>query len=321
MDGRQRRRNVVRGSALSIAISDRLKTIREQTNVALRAAAGVIGAGASPVLAEAISYSLFAPGKRLRPALTVMAAEACGGAGATALTAGCAVEMIHTYSLIHDDLPAMDDDDLRRGLPTSHVKFGEALAILAGDALLTGAFQVLAEGYPPRTAAVGCAELARGAGAAGMVDGQVRDLAAEGRIAGLPTPRTLDELEGIHLRKTGALFRTSVRLGTIVALAEHDRGRLAEVLPMLDEYARYFGLAFQITDDLLDVEGHADQTGKRTGKDAGRGKMTFPGLVGVAASRTRLTELHGQAAAAVEPLGAAARPLIELAKYLTDRDR
>ena len=306
---------------MSLVIADRLKTIRARTDAALRDAVGLVVAGASPILAEAISYSLFAPGKRLRPALTVLAAEACGGEAADALTAGAAVEMVHTYSLIHDDLPAMDDDDLRRGLPTSHVKFGEALAILVGDALLTGAFQVLAEGYPPRTAAVGCAELARGAGAAGMVDGQVRDMAAEGRIGGLPTPRTMDELEGIHLRKTGALFRTAVRLGAITALAERDAGRLAEVSPMLDAYARAFGLAFQVTDDLLDVEGHAAQTGKRTGKDAGRGKMTFPGLVGVAASRKRLTELHGQAVAAVEPLGPAAQPLIDLARYVADRDR
>ncbi|WP_020468372.1 polyprenyl synthetase family protein [Zavarzinella formosa] len=306
---------------MSLAIVDRLKTIRDQSDTVLRQAIELIGAGASPILLEAMSHSLFAPGKRLRPILTVFAAEACGGDIENALTAGCAVEMIHTYSLIHDDLPAMDDDDLRRGLPTCHVKYGEPLAILAGDALLTGAFQVLAEGYPPRTAAVSCVELARGAGAAGMVDGQVRDLAAEGRVGGLDMPRTLAELEGIHLRKTGALFRSCVRLGAFSALTERDSGRLAEVLPILDEYARAFGLAFQVTDDLLDVEGNAEHTGKRTGKDADRGKMTFPGLVGVAESRRRARELHEQAIAAVRPLGDAARALIDLARLVTDRDR
>jgi geranylgeranyl diphosphate synthase, type II len=306
---------------LSLAIVDRLKTIRDQSDSALRQAIGLIGKGASPILLEAISHSLFAPGKRLRPILTVLAAEACGGNPADAITAGSAVEMIHTYSLIHDDLPAMDNDDLRRGLPTCHVKYGEPLAILAGDALLTAAFQALAEGYPPRTAAVSCAELARGAGTAGMVDGQVRDLAAEGRIRGLEMPRTLQELEGIHLRKTGALFRSCVRLGAFTALTERDSTRLTAVLPFLDEYSRAFGLAFQVTDDLLDVEGNAEQTGKRTGKDAGRGKMTFPGLVGVAESRRRARELHEQAIAAVQPLGPDAQGLIDLARYVTDRDR
>ena len=306
---------------MSLALADRLKTIRDQSDEALRRAVSLIGAGSSPILLEAISHSLFAPGKRLRPILTVLAAEACGGSGTEALTAGAAVEMVHTYSLIHDDLPAMDDDDLRRGLPTCHVKFGEALAILAGDALLTGAFQVLAEGYTPRIASVTCVELARGAGATGMVDGQVKDLAAEGRIPGMPMPRTIAELEGIHLRKTGALFRSCVRMGSMSVLAEHEPGRLAEALPALDEYARAFGLAFQVTDDLLDVEGCAEQTGKRTGKDADRGKMTFPGLVGVAESRRRARELHEQAIAAVRPLGDRARGLTELARLVTDRDR
>src|SRR5215207_6336932 len=141
-----------------------------------------VTAGGPAAVHDAMAYSLFAPGKRLRPLLVVLACEAAGGTLELALPSACAVEMIHTYSLIHDDLPAMDDDDLRRGQPTCHRKFGEALAILAGDALLTGAFQVLAEGYPPRTAAVSCAELARGAGAVGMVGGQVLDLEAEGKI-------------------------------------------------------------------------------------------------------------------------------------------
>src|SRR5690349_765978 len=154
-------------------------------------------------------YSLLAPGKRLRPLLVLMASEACGGQDAAALPAACAVEMIHTYSLIHDDLPAMDDDDLRRGLPTCHKKFGEALAILAGDALLTLAFQVLAEHYPPATAAAACRELARAAGAAGMVGGQVLDLAWE-KGSG-----TADDLAQVHALKTGALFRACLQLGIL----------------------------------------------------------------------------------------------------------
>src|SRR5262249_14435667 len=161
-----------------------------------------------------------------------------------------------TYSLIHDDLPAMDDDDLRRGLPTCHKKFGEALAILAGDALLTLAFQVLTEGLPPVTAAACCRELARGAGAAGMVGGQVEDLAQENRAG------TLQDLQNIHACKTGALFRSCLRMGVWTAQGEKPGGADPVSLASLDEYGRCFGQAFQITDDLLDVEGNAEQTGK-----------------------------------------------------------
>src|SRR5687767_2840738 len=159
-----------------------------------------VTAGGPAAVHDAMAYSLFAPGKRLRPLLAVLACEAAGGTLELALPSACAVEMIHTYSLIHDDLPAMDDDDLRRGQPTCHKKYGEALAILAGDALLTGAFQVLAEGYPPRTAAVSCLELAKGAGAVGMVGGQVLDLQAEGRIGGQPTPQPPPCREGVNAR-------------------------------------------------------------------------------------------------------------------------
>lgn len=311
---------IVQGIDLLSVFAERLKTLRQQADARLRGAIEQIGRDASPISVDAVSYSLFAPGKRLRPILTCLTAEACGGTADQAMTAGAAVEMIHTYSLIHDDLPAMDNDDLRRGLPTCHVKFGESLAILAGDALLTGAFEVLGEGYPAKVAAVSCVELAKGAGIRGMVDGQVRDLAAEGRIQGLPIPHTLQELEGIHLRKTGALFRACVRLGAIVATGG-DPDRLNVLRPMLDEYARAFGLAFQVTDDLLDVEGTAEQTGKRTGKDAALGKMTFPSIVGVAESRQRARDLHEQAINAVKPLGPTAQGLIDLARFVTDRDR
>src|SRR5436189_3871559 len=186
-------------------------------------------------------YSLLAPGKRLRPLLVLLAAEACGQGG-DPWPAACAVEMVHVYSLIHDDLPAMDDDDLRRGQPTCHVKFGEALAILAGDALLTMAFQTLAEGYPGAAGSRACRELARAAGAAGMVGGQVDDLAME-QVKEVPGGRrALELLEQLHARKTGALIRSCLRLGAITAYGEGD-GPPAEVMERLDGYGKCLGLA------------------------------------------------------------------------------
>ena len=275
---------------------------------------------APPELVEAIHYSLLAPGKRLRPILVFMAAQASGGADREALPAAAAVEMIHTYSLVHDDLPAMDDDDLRRGLPTCHKKFGEAMAILAGDALQTLAFQVLAEQYPARTAAGCCLELARGAGAAGMVGGQVEDLAWEGG-AETARPRSVEALEHIHQHKTGALLRACLALGVWSAQGERPEGPDHELLERLQTFGRCFGLVFQITDDLIDVEGTAENTGKHVGKDAARGKLTYPGLLGVAESRRRAKDLAGQALAAVEPLGEPGRPLAELMQFVLARDR
>ncbi|MHB1423696.1 MAG: polyprenyl synthetase family protein [Gemmataceae bacterium] len=271
-------------------------------------------AGLPASLLEAMRYSLLAPGKRLRPILVVMASEACGGA--EPWPAACAVEMIHAYSLIHDDLPAMDDDDLRRGLPTCHRKFGEALAILAGDALLTMAFQVLAEGYPDRTASACCRELARSAGAAGMVGGQVDDLAWE--QGGEPN---FAGLECLHQRKTGALIRASLRLGALAAYAHRPMPPPPELLERLDGYGRCLGLAFQIVDDLLDVEGNAEQTGKRVGKDAVRGKLTYPGFLGVAESRSRAERLGREACEQLQPLGDAAVRLRALVSFVLERDR
>jgi len=277
-------------------------------------------------------YSLLAPGKRLRPLLVVMAAEACGGSEAVPWPAACAVEMIHAYSLVHDDLPAMDDDDLRRGLPTCHKKFGEALGILTGDALLTLAFEVLAEGYPPGTAAACCLELARAAGACGMVGGQVDDLAWERRTqtrnASEKTPMdepTLEELEFLHARKTGALFRASLKMGVLVSAKRQAEDRpgsesgTGELLERFDTFGRCLGLAFQITDDLLDVEGDADQTGKRVGKDAARGKLTYPGFLGIAESRRRAERLCQEARKALAPLGPAVSRLLELVSSFVDR--
>ena len=283
-----KRRCVVGIPALSDELSQYLRHKRSLVEAHLEAALRP-SPGCPPALLDAMRYSLLAPGKRLRPLLVLLAAEAGGGADAVALPAAGAVEMIHAYSLIHDDLPAMDDDDLRRGQPTCHKKFGEALAILAGDALLTLAFQVLAEGYPPATAAACCRELARRAGACGMVGGQVDDLAfsaiGQQPKADSRKPIAVDDLEA------------------------------------LDAYGRCFGLAFQITDDLLDVEGSADQTGKGVQKDAARGKLTYPGLLGVAESRDRAERLCREAQEHVAGLGDGGRRLAALAQMVCSRDR
>lgn len=260
-------------------------------------------------LRNAIRHSLLAPCKRLRPLLVLMSAEACGCERSQAMAAACAVEMIHTYSLIHDDLPAMDDDDLRRGQPSCHAQFDEATAILAGDALLTRAFEIMAmEISPASVAARCCAELANAAGASGMVAGQVVDLAGKTDLGGI------SELEGIHRRKTGAMFRVSLRLGAIVAQAHPDQ------LRRLDVYGQKLGLAFQIIDDVLDVDGSETAMGKRTGKDSGRGKLTFPRLLGLEASQTRAKQLIDDACAAVCEFGARANHLESLARYVVERN-
>lgn len=269
-------------------------------------------------LMEAMRYSLLAPGKRIRPVLVVLAAQACGGQEKDGLAAGCAAEMVHTYSLIHDDLPAMDDDDLRRGLPTCHKKFGEALAILAGDGLLTLAFQVLVENYPAATAAGCCRELSRGAGVSGMVGGQVLDLAwEEGNAHSLP--RSAESLQTIHAHKTGALFRACLRMGVWVAEGEKPAGPDPHLLEMIDCFGRCLGMVFQITDDLLDVEGSEQQTGKRVGKDAERGKLTYPGLLGVEESRRRAREFAAQGKQALKPLGQRASMLTNVLDFLVER--
>jgi geranylgeranyl diphosphate synthase type II len=238
--------------------------------------------------------------------------------------------MIHTYSLIHDDLPAMDDDDLRRGIPTCHKKYGEALAILAGDALLTLAFQVVAEHYPAKTAAACCLELAQWSGAAGMVGGQVNDLAWERGTPAGPTikdpllpqvhlAQTLDMLDFIHHQKTGMLFIGCLRLGVLAAQCE--RGTDEELLQELTHYGRSFGRVFQITDDLIDVEGNAANAGKQVGKDAKRGKLTYPGFLGVEKSKQIANGLVERACASLQPLGSVAEPLVHLLEFVRQRDR
>jgi len=310
---------------------DELRPRQERIEAALRTALHTVTAGGPAPVVEAMAYSLFAPGKRLRPLLVMLACEAARGSTDGSLPAACAVEMIHTYSLVHDDLPAMDDDDLRRGLPTCHKKHGEALAILAGDALLTAAFEVLAAGYPARTAAVSCVELARGAGALGMVGGQTLDLIADGKIAAgggrEPSAQStrasagpaLAAIEDLHARKTGALFRSALRLGVYAAQGERREDADPDTLAASDRYAAAFGLLFQVTDDLLDVESTADKAGKRVGKDAARGKLTYPGLLGVEESRRKAAELGRQAVAAAEQLGS--RLLAKLAQYVVTRER
>ena len=261
-------------------------------------------------LLQAIRYSLLAPGKRLRPILVLMAAEACGASDDEAMPAACAVEMVHAYSLVHDDLPAMDDDDLRRGQPTCHKKYGEALAILAGDALLTLAFETLARQIRPPQVAVACCEaLARAAGSCGMVGGQADD--CMGRLE----HGSIETLESIHNRKTGQLIRASLKLGALVAGADDTQ------VVALDEYGRRLGLAFQITDDLLDVRGDEAATGKRVGKDSHRGKLTFPGLLGMDESYRRAERLIDEACRAIKPFGRQGHGLEAVARYVLARNK
>jgi geranylgeranyl diphosphate synthase type II len=226
-------------------------------------------------LREAIRYSLLAPGKRLRPILVLAACELCGGDRQKAIPAACAVEMIHAYSLIHDDLPAMDNDDLRRGLPTCHKKFDEPTAILAGDALLALAFEMIGNLSPSELAGRCCKELAVAAGPCQLVGGQMDDVYRTDSIES----GDLQMIEHIHRRKTGALIRTSLRLGSLVAGASEEQ-QMA-----LDKFGIYFGLAFQITDDLLDVLGNEKIVGKRLRKDIENNKWSYPRFLGIDGAR------------------------------------
>ncbi len=300
------------------------------------AIARVFTAGAAPtIIREPMRYAVTGGGKRLRPCLTLAVAESLAPsthldpalARMFALPAACAVEMIHSYSLVHDDLPAMDNDALRRGRPTTHVVYGDGLAILAGDGLLTDAFGVLARSPSPalppgatdapadrRLRAV--AVLAIAAGAEGMVGGQAIDLAAVGQVTTEPAPVALDvaALEDMHLRKTGALIRAAATLGAILTGADE------ETTAALDAYARDLGLAFQIVDDVLDVEGSNDTLGKTAGKDAATGKPTFPALYGVDGSRRRAADCVERATAALGRVGLGGR-LADLAAWSLTRRR
>jgi len=257
----------------------------------------------------AMRYSVLGGGKRIRPALVFATARAVGLCEDDVEAAACAIELVHVYSLVHDDLPAMDDDDLRRGRPTCHKVFGDAMAILAGDALFSLAFEVLSKGsQPPATAAACCAALAEAAGPCQLVGGQADDVQAEGK------PMNRDLLESIHRRKTGALIRVSLRLGGMVAGASNDE------IEALDSYGSHLGMAFQVTDDLLDVQSNEKTVGKRVGKDSERGKLTFPALLGVDQSVHLVAQLVIQACSAIEPLGSRAGELLALARYVGERN-
>jgi geranylgeranyl diphosphate synthase type II len=259
---------------------------------------------------EAARYSLFAGGKRLRPILCIAAHEACGGSSKALLPVACALEMIHTYSLIHDDLPAMDNDDFRRGKPTNHKVFGEAVAILAGDLLLTYAFELMAEhGLEDRSGTVMRVIhiIARASGFKGMVGGQMIDLACEGKEVDVPT------VEYMHARKTGALITASVQAGAILAGASESE------IERMGRYGRHLGLAFQITDDLLDVTGSFEEMGKTPGSDDRKGKRTYPFLVGIEESRRLAREHVERALDAISGYDDRANPLRAIAFYVLNR--
>ncbi len=260
---------------------------------------------------KAMRYSIFAGGKRMRPALVLAAAEACGGTDAAAMPLACAVECIHTYSLIHDDLPAMDDDDLRRGKPTNHVVFGEGIAVLAGDALLTQAFEVAAraKGWPRYSHRDLVLELAKASGSLQLIAGQVADLEGEGKDL------SVAQLRYIHERKTSALLCCSVRLGGMSADCTPAQ------LKALTDFGYNVGLAFQVIDDILDVTQSSETLGKTAGKDVAAQKATYPRLVGLEKSKKIAAQLTAKAFDALKPFKGRAVALEALARYLLERDR
>lgn len=288
-------------------LSDRLAALAAEAERALQAALEFPDAPQS--LVEAMRYAVLGGGKRLRPALVVLSHEACGGAGVSPMPASVAIEMIHSYSLVHDDLPAMDDDSLRRGQPTVHVKFGEPMAILVGDALLTRAFEILSRDVPDSAVSARLAgELARGAGAGGMIAGQVADMG----LCALPEGR--GGLEYIHTRKTSALIAAACRMGAICA------GAAGNVVEQLGSFGMHLGLAFQVIDDILDVTSTPEQLGKTPGKDAAADKRTYPALVGLDESRRIAAELSDRAVAVLDELDASADALRALANLMLKRE-
>lgn len=263
-------------------------------------------------LHQAMRYSVLGGGKRIRPVLMLAACEAVGGDGRQALPAACAVEMIHAYSLVHDDLPAMDNDDLRRGRPTNHKVYGEATAILAGDGLLTEAFVLLSrsdvlEGVPAADRLTIINLLATHAGTRGMVGGQMVDMEVEGNPIDLPT------LEYIHTHKTGALIKAAIEIGGIIG------GSMPDQRDALQRYAAAVGLAFQIADDILDVTAKTEDLGKRSGSDQQRGKATYPAFLGLTQARDRARELNEMAINALQIFGREAQPLRAIARYIIER--
>jgi geranylgeranyl diphosphate synthase type II len=292
---------VVRTAEIRWLLDEHLPPLRARVEAELDRAV-TLGPDSPSLLTESMRYSLLAGGKRLRPMLVLLACEACGGSIEAALPAAAAIELVHTYSLIHDDLPAMDDDDLRRGRPTNHVQFGEATAILAGDGLLTRAFELITAGTNDPIAA-------SGAGPEGMVGGQQADLEAEdGGVS------SLEHLESIHRRKTGRLICAALRMGGAIAHASDDH------LERLTAYGERIGLAFQIADDLLDLTSTAEKLGKGTQKDASRNKLTYPSLLGIDESRGRATQLIDEANNTLGPFRERRRALAALAGYVIQRE-
>ena len=266
---------------------------------------------ASGTLKRAMKYSLFSGGKRIRPIFAFAAAEAVGGTAKDALPAAIALELIHTYSLVHDDLPAMDDDDLRRGLPTSHKVFGEAQAVLTGDALLTKAFSVLTDSANnntnPKKLLMVAHEIAQASGEQGMLGGQIADIESERKEIDLPS------LEFIHIRKTGALILASIRAGAILVGTDDEK------LEKLSKYGKNIGLAFQISDDILDVVGDKDLMGKKPGQDHVKGKATYPALLGLSESKKMAEKLVEKAIEALSDFGKAAEPLRAIGTFIIER--
>lgn len=281
-----------------------LETKRDQVNQALEKYLE-LSSQCPPRLKEAMQYSLKAGGKRIRPILTLASCEACGGEAEVAMPVACALEMIHTFSLIHDDLPAMDNDDWRRGQPTNHKVFGEGMAILAGDGLLAHAFSILAKA---KISSEVIEDIAWATGPCGMVGGQVLDLGGEGKNL------TISELEKLHRYKTGRLIAVAVTTGAKLANAAPTQ------LEGLKSYGERIGLAFQIADDILNVEGSQERMGKSAGSDRKKSKATYPGILGVTASRQRAEELVSQAIAALNSFDAKADPLRAIAQFIIARN-
>ncbi|MCK0165553.1 (2E,6E)-farnesyl diphosphate synthase [Marinobacter sp. S6332] len=292
----------------TLSTMEYLETCRSRVDAELdrRIASG----STSERLQAAMRYSVLGGGKRIRPALSLAAASALGQAMDAALVPACAVELIHAYSLVHDDLPAMDNDELRRGRPTAHIAFDEATAILAGDALQALAFEWLAEApeieAPARLAMI--RELARASGHSGMVGGQAIDLESVGKNL------TLAQLESMHRHKTGALIEASVRIGALTA-----PGVTKQSLDALTAYAKALGLAFQVQDDLLDIEGDTETIGKPQGSDIARAKPTYPALLGLAGAREHLSSLLSSALESLQDFGPEADPLRAMADYVVAR--
>lgn len=294
-------------------LQDRLSPLQARANQALEARLPAI-AQPPQRLHEAMRYAVLAPGKRIRPVLTYATGEALGADPRLLDAPAAAVEFIHAYSLIHDDLPAMDDDDLRRGRPTCHRQFDEATAILAGDALQALAFEVLLQEQNPAPSAAARLEMVRtlavASGSAGMAGGQAFDLAAVGHQL------SLEELENVHIHKTGALICASVRLGYLASNRNDP-----DLEARLQRYATCIGLAFQVQDDILDVEGDTEVIGKPQGSDAGLDKPTYPNILGMAEAKATAQALCDEAISCLDPLGDRAATLTMLADFIVKRDR